>query len=460
MSQAIQQATPGFTPKRLVAVAAAFIAVAATAVVLARLVRMAAAHWGVTIDCPGTWPLSMFTLKFPGAGASLPSLCFSVAILLVFVILVTRFLEQITASRTAVATLGLLLVLSTNLIHGPDYGLVHPQRGDQLQYYADAQRVTNGGEFLRQFNTIQADLGCHARTHPPGAVLFFYALTRTLGSAAAVSLAIAILSVATSAICLYGVLSYEFDRRLCGYVTLLFLLIPSIQIYYCATLDAVVASCFLVVLLFARHPKTLPCIAGTSMGLFCASMLSFGASFLAPLLLGFEIITRRSVRRSVAALSVVAALYGLLYLGAGFNYLHAFRTASALENPGGFFLLSDPASYVTTRLENVADILWFFGPFLLMLSLGGMRIMIRTRVYPKLAALTALAVAILATMFLSGAFRTGETARACLFIYPYLMFPVAACLQQQESSPTDRKVLLGLVFGQTLAMQTFGGYFW
>ena len=102
-----------------------------------------------------------------------------------------------------------------------------------------------------------------------------------------------------------------------------------------------------------------------------------------------------------------------------------------------------------TRLEDVADILCFFGPFLLVLSLGGMRIMLRTSAYPKPAALTALAVVILAAMFLSGAFRTGETARACLFIYPYLMFPVAACLQRKEFSLTDRKVLLGLVFGQS-----------
>ena len=255
-------------------------------------------------------------------------------------------------------------------------------------------------------------------------------------------------------------LAYEFDRRLCGYLTLLFLLVPAIQIYYCATLDAVVASCFLGVLLFARHPKTLPGIVGVSIGLFCVSMLSFAASFLVPLLLGFEIITRRSARRSVAVLCVVAALYGLLYLGTGFNYLHSFRTASALENPGGFYLLAEPASYAMTRLEDVADILCFFGPFLLVLSLGGMRMMVRTKAYPEPAALTALGVVILAAMFLSGAFRTGETARACLFIYPYLMLPVAACLQRTEFSLTDRKVLLVLVFGQSLAMQTFGGYFW
>ena len=63
-------------------------------------------------------------------------------------------------------------------------------------------------------------------------------------------------------------------------------------------------------------------------------------------------------------------------------------------------------------------------------------------------------------LFLAGAFHTGETARACLFIMPFLMFPVAAHLDDCRSRPADRIVLLGLVFGQSLVMQTLGGYVW
>ena len=99
MSQAIRAATPGFTPKRLAAIAVAFTAVALAAVGLARLLRMAASHWGIAIDCPATWPLSMFTLKLPGNGLSLPSLCFAGVILWIFLVLVTRYVERITASR-------------------------------------------------------------------------------------------------------------------------------------------------------------------------------------------------------------------------------------------------------------------------------------------------------------------------------------------------------------------------
>jgi len=152
--------------------------------------------------------------------------------------------------------------------------------------------------------------------------------------------------------------------------------------------------------------------------------------------------------------------YATLYLATGFDYLAAFRTASALENPGGFMLMTESASYVMTRLENVADIVWYFGPFLLVLSVSGMRLLWQTRTHPDALVTTVLGLLTLAAMFLSGAFRTGETARACLFIVPYLMLPVAAYLQQRGCTPHDKRVLAWLVFGQSLAMQTFGGYYW
>jgi hypothetical protein len=63
-------------------------------------------------------------------------------------------------------------------------------------------------------------------------------------------------------------------------------------------------------------------------------------------------------------------------------------------------------------------------------------------------------------MFLTGAFRTGETARICLFIYPYLIFPVAAYLHQCPASHGAQKRLLLVVFAQSVAMQTLGGYAW
>lgn len=450
---------PLFSPRRILTITTIALAVALAGSGLARTVRLVSESWGWQVDCPRNWPLSMFSLKIPGIHEPVAQAGIVVAILAVFFLVAGRQLHRITEHRSLLLAVGGLLVLSTNLIHGPTYGLVHPHH-DAQQYYHDAAQVSSASRFLEEFNTRQPRLGCHARTHPPGAVLLLHGLRLALGSPAAVSVAMALAAVAFTGLFFHGVLAYDFDRQTCGYVTLLLLLIPSIQIYYCATLDAIVASCFLGLLYFIRHPHWAVSVAGSLASLLCASMLTFGACFLGPVLVGIEILTRRSLRRSAAILSGMGLFYATFYLATGFDYIEAFRTASALENPAGFMLVTEPASYVMTRLENVADILWYFGPFLLLLSVCGMRLLWRTKVYPHAAATTVLGLLTLAAMFLSGAFRTGETARACLFIVPYLMLPVAAYLQHRGCTMHDKRVLAWLVFGQCLAMQTLGGYYW
>jgi len=456
---------------------------------------------GTPVDVTSKWwPLSCFCLKIPGMYVPLLDGWRAAGVLVVFFIFVRWFSGRAAASVLLVVIAAFLLVLGTNLIHGTHYGLVHPHLADRQdpsaavhQYYGDAVQVTSAWQFLRGFEEAQPQLGCHSRTHPPGAVLLIYGLWKVVGGPAAVSVIITALSVGLSGVFLYRLLAYEVDPETGGYVTLLLFMIPAVQIYYCATLDAVIAGCFLGVLLFLRHPRPLPSVVGMIAWLFCSSLLTFAACFLVPVVVGFEILSQRTVRRSAATMAGVVALHVLVYVLSGFNYLASFRTASALENPAGFMLWAEPVSYLVTRLENVADILLFLGPFLLAILLRSLNLMRRTwklpqfsrsengtvpfrtrevipvRVLsvmrrsghrPELFALTALGILTLLAMFLTGAFRTGETARACLFIYPFFMFPVATYLHVRGCRDADKRLLLWLVFGQSWAMQTLGGYYW
>ena len=57
-------------------------------------------------------------------------------------------------------------------------------------------------------------------------------------------------------------------------------------------------------------------------------------------------------------------------------------------------------------------------------------------------------------VFLSGAYRTGETGRICMFIYPYLFLSL---------QHLDRSALRGLILGagvQSVLMQVFFDWFW
>ena len=119
-------------------------------------------------------------------------------------------------------------------------------------------------------------------------------------------------------------------------------------------------------------------------------------------------------------------------------------------------LLTDPWNYIFTRLEDLAELAFFFGPFLSVLFVRSLR---DSRLRP-LDVLTMVGCLTMLAMFISGAWRTGETARACIFIYPFLLFPIARYLERENAGPGERMQLASLVFLQSVGMQVFGNYFW
>jgi hypothetical protein len=188
------------------------------------------------------------------------------------------------------------------------------------------------------------------------------------------------------------------------------------------------------------------------------SFASFGFVFILPVLLTYEIYKYRTITRSLTAGAGLMLVYLALFFGFDFNYWQSFRVASALENPDGFRLFAQPLSYAFTRFENVAEIVLFLGPFLLVLSFKGLHL--ARKAYRDSFVLSVSAINSLTGMFLAGAFKTGETARACLFIYPFLLYFLMPFIDQRMPSLRDRTTLLVLVFGQTVLMQLFGSYFW
>lgn len=418
----------------------------------------------VGFDCPRYWPLSVFNSRWP-AGEDL----LTAALVAVAAVVLLRWLDRRGYPTGAVAAAGLLLILGTNLIQGPREGFVTPIAGGLrhgIQYYHDALTVTDTASFLRTFNERQPSLLEHGRTHPPGAVLVFHYLRLLTGDRpAAIAALIAVISALLSALFFRAWLAslWPESSSLHGWLTCAYLLLPAVQIYYAATLDALIAALLLgVAALYARRPATLAATAGAAVLLFLVSFLTFGVVWVLPVLLAMDVVSGprrfRLPWRLAAVVAAVASGYLLLYAAFGFSYLSALLTASRLENPQGFRLLDAPASYLFTRIEDVAEILFFFGPFLLILFLRGISLMAKER--PAAFIPTAAALTSLGLLFLTGAYRTGETARACLFLYPYLLLPVTAHLARLRPSARERLLLLYLLLAQTVAMQLLGRYFW
>ncbi len=234
-----------FTWRRVVFLSAAFVGLF---FIMQRLLRYVCGSW-IAFDCPDFWPVSIFTPHLP----TLISSAVAVIVLITFYLFLDLLESRRYAIRLSVAV-GIVLIAGTTLIQGVDVGFYAPIAGDAQtgvlvpysangqEYYHDAMTITDPGDFLRRFNKIQPTLHRHAHTHPPGAVLLFYYLRQLLVDPALIAIFIMLVSTIVTALFFYRLLLTALSEDTARYMVFLLMLLPVVQIYYLATIDAIVAS--------------------------------------------------------------------------------------------------------------------------------------------------------------------------------------------------------------------------
>jgi hypothetical protein len=412
------------------------------------------------IPCITTWPIGVVFPRTPPDIGYPNALHLAIGVASALLLGIGLLVLERTGFRPFLAgLLGFALVLATTLTHGWQFGLVRAAAGMgnmPQDYYQDALNISDPAEFVQEFDQRQAELSIHSRTHPPGAVLAFFYLQRLLGDPAAIAIAIAFVATAFSVLFIGKILSAVHPTETVGRTLFLFLLVPAVQVYYAASVDALIAP--LVVgacaFLFAK-PRVWFVVSFLCLTL--ALFLSYGTLFVVPVILAFDSWRSRRPWRALLLIGLVVGAYLALDAFLGFDYLRSFRVAASLENPDGFRLLSTPGEYLMTRAEDVGEIILFLGPFLSALVLSGLR---PRGAIGGLTALSLLAIASFGALLIMGAYRTGETARAALFIYPFLMLPVAQELGSLGSGNSKYRSLAALVFLQAVLMQLVGDFWW
>ena len=204
---------------------------------------------------------------------------------------------------------GSLTILGTTATQGWQHGFVHPVAGKEpharpAQYWHDTQAhsLTTGTEalhFVQNYSLLQPTLTEHGRTHPPGAILLYAVLRQVSGNNSGITaIILCVLAV--------GLVALAFRLgNLPPFTLLLFCVLPAVQIYFCATLDAVIAGLLAICILGNRH------VWLTAITLFLASFLTFGVVWVVPVLFAVEIArTQRFPWRT----GVILVAMGLSYV--------------------------------------------------------------------------------------------------------------------------------------------------
>ena len=431
-------------------------------VVLARnQVQASCSTWGVG-DCPLYWPLSVFLPRWPSsmawlwAGALLGLARFGV-----------EWLDRRRFRILETLTFGVVFCLGTTLLQGPTWGFSAPVAGESINrtwvanserggnYWLETPYVRSVHTYLMEYTQRQRSLGLHAQTHPTGAVLFTYGARRLLATPAMITLVMGMLCLFAIGGAFFWLARSDVDDEEAGYWALLLLLLPAVQIYGVWALESVVAALILGAVAVSRVNGWLWAVLGTGLLLAVAGLLTFGVLFAGPVLAGREWVERRTLWRTTGVALVVVGLYTWIWWDSDFNYWTSFQIATAIENPAGFRWLADPADYILSRLEGFGEVFLFFGPIL---TVGWVQSRGGLGGFPRPTAwIGALGWATFAMMLAAGAFRTGETARTCLFVTPLMLAAVLGTLNPGRST---RRALLYFAIVQTVLMQLFGFFVW
>ncbi|MBS1250370.1 MAG: hypothetical protein MAG431_01964 [Chloroflexi bacterium] len=422
---------------------------------------------------PGTasyFPISVFKPRF-----SLSGLPFSILFLVVFAYALQKTggrggqKSRLYSSGAWIWAVGLLLILLGNLTQGSLSAVFHePFQWGDSQYYHDAVKITDLPTWLEDFNVNQSSsrLASHSRTHPPFAVLLHYFTFKLWGNnLLALGLSFTVISSFSIFLVWKIMRALGLSEQRSSQFALLFSVLPAINIYSAVSLDGVIlttSTLFLLGMIKVIQEKTI--LSGILLivgGFLLTNALTFGGMFLI-MVLGLmairKIITEADYRflKILLLVSVTALLaWGLMGYIFDYDHLQAFLTASHNENPAGFRLFSDPLNYTMTRIEGITEIALFA-------SIGVLAFMLQPKYLnlklfsldDSVNALFLASLLSLLLMFLAGTYKTGETARACLFIYPYLL------LVFRNIDSTKMKWITLLAGAQTLAMQTLGWYLW
>lgn len=360
----------------------------------------------------------------------------------------------------------ILLIVFGNMGQGNiDIAFLQPFYYKGRQYYTDAVNITDWKLWILNFNSNLESFQLHTKTHPPYTTLLHYVFLEIFnGSILGMSLGFLTISLLSFPLMNIVMKNFNIDITKRKLLLLLFAVIPSVNIYLLVSIDAVILTSTLLFLcgiskIYLSNKLSFLGILMALAGIIMTNMLTFSGLFLFAFLGFLSLVTLYKKKFSVIIASAICFILtvGFFYLSfeyTGSNHLTTFFEASRSENPNGFMLLHSPIIYFFTRLEDMGEILIFlsFAYIAYFFSFKNKNFNLFTD--KQINAFCFAGIGALGLMFLTGAYGTGETARACLYIVPFFV------LFLKDLKYESLSILYVLCLLQTFAMQLIGNYYW
>lgn len=450
-----------FSCRTMLIVASSFIMIAISCNILSLFLMRLFKYYGMAY-----WPLSIFFPRW----ATLPQVALALFILGAFPFIFGHIAKKEFPLPLVIETGLLLLLVLTALqgITGFSSPVIEAARDDPpigLGYYHDSVKITSVLDFLQTYESKQPTLACHGVTHPPGPNLMIYLLYRLVKTPGLIGASLGILSLSLSLFFFYRILITCYPKPFSGYGTLILALIPSTQIYYLASIDALIASFFLAAVYFFMREKRLTGVLGSFICLLLGSFFTFSFLFLLPVLLFIDICKRKNALRFIVVIVGVLIAYIAGEKILGFNYAHSFMISYRKHNIQGLPLFYFPGRYVLTVLESLCEVLLFLGPFLVVMlwramKISGKEFLNTKKIFTRPLTLTHLGLtglAVFAAMCVLGTFAHGEAARIGLFAVPYALFSGLSGLARETDEKSNFRFAYALLC-QSVFMQLMGDY--
>lgn len=346
----------------------------------------------------------------------------------------------------------------------PAFMWTYSQEYEYLQDVPLVDEVGAGQYVVRLMRpAFRERLHMHSRTHPPGAVMFLWSISRVFGRGLAPAALATVLVGALSVFPVYGIGKLLHGEQVARWAVALYLLMPNVVLFTTTSMDGV----FLVPLVTSLW-LFLRCIEpAASLGwavllgglLFVSSLFTYSAVLHPIFMLLFVALSLgKASKRPYAALRAVLLAGGVALLGYVVLYLAAgYEPWKALDASWAFHadLLKTNAPTLTSWLEvgfiNLCAYLLAAGIPVTVLWLGELARAVRSRLAERPGGLFVVSFAVALLVFALSNWYAGETERIWIFLAPFLAVPAAHRLVRLAAGrPAVAHWALGLMAVQTV----------